>query len=135
MKQKYKTQMDFEINDTTVYFIHIPKTSGTSLTSKQIANLGHKFNVPNIYRTPADKGGLHTYKTDREELYKYPKTPNYKITIIRNPFDLLCSYYFHRDKLDPNGKYCHSGWAAVNYTHQIKSFKQFIKHYCDPKYS
>ena len=37
------------------YFIHIPKTSGSSLSSKQIIKLGHNFNVKNIYRTPADK--------------------------------------------------------------------------------
>ena len=39
----------------TVYFIHIPKTSGSSLTSKQIIKLGHRFNVKNIYRIPKKK--------------------------------------------------------------------------------
>ena len=38
-----------------VYFMHIPKTSGNSLISKQITFLGHGFNVEGIYRTPADK--------------------------------------------------------------------------------
>ena len=33
-----------------VYFIHIPKTSGSSLKSKQIIKLGHGFNVKNIYQ-------------------------------------------------------------------------------------
>jgi len=33
-----------------VYFIHIPKTSGSSLKSEQIKKLGHGFNVKNIYR-------------------------------------------------------------------------------------
>ena len=31
-----------------IYFIHIPKTSGSSLKSKQIKNLDNKFNVKNI---------------------------------------------------------------------------------------
>ena len=117
-----------------VYFIHIPKTSGGSLKSKQIINLGHEFNVKNIYRTPADKNGFHDYKTCYWKMNKYPKTPNTKISIIRNPFDLLCSYYHHGDTLLPNGKYCHSGWASVNYTHQFKTFKEFIKAYCNPNF-
>ena len=114
-----------------VYFIHIPKTSGSSLKSNQIINLGHNFNVKNIYRTPASNKGHSSYKTCFWSLYKYPKTPNTKISIIRNPFDLLCSYYHHGAKLKPNGEYCHSGWASVNYTHQFKTFKQFIVAYCN----
>ena len=69
-----------------VYFIHIPKTSGSSLESEQITKLWHGFNVKNIYRTPADKKGFEGYKTCYWEIYEYPKTPNTKISIIRNPF-------------------------------------------------
>lgn len=122
------------INDT-IYFIHIPKTSGTALISKQIIKSGHDFNVENIYRTPANDKGLQDYKTCYWNVYKYPITPNTKITIIRNPFDLLCSYYHHGEKLKPNKEYCHSGWASVNYTHQFKSFKEFITAYCDPNFT
>ena len=114
---------NIQINEY-VYFIHIPKTSGNSLKSKQIDKLGHGFNVKNIYRTPANKKGWIGYKTCDWEIYKYNKTPNTKISIIRNPFDLLCSYYHHGEKLNPNGEYCHSGWASVNYTHQFKTFKE-----------
>jgi len=124
---------NFIIHDN-VYFIHIPKTSGTSLKSKQIINLGHNFNVKNIYRRPADKRGFQHFKTCYWDIYQYPKTPNTKISIIRNPFDLLCSYYHHGISLYPNNKYCHSGWAAVNYTHQFKSFKEFILAYCNPNF-
>ena len=67
-----------------VYFIHVPKTSGSSLKSNQIIKLGHNFNVENIYRTPANKKGYHGYHTCFWEMYKYPNTPNTKITIIRN---------------------------------------------------
>ena len=95
---------NFILNDI-VYFIHIPKTSGTSLSSKQIVKLGHNFNVENIYRTPAKEGGHKSYNNSIWPIYKYPKTPNTKISIIRNPFDLLCSYYLHGEKLNPNGKY------------------------------
>jgi hypothetical protein len=121
----------FNLKNKNLYFIHIPKTSGTSLESKQVIKLGHAFNVKNIYRTPAKKGGYKWYDTNYWHKYRYPDSKNYKITIIRNPFDLLCSYYFHGEKLKPNNKYCESGWASVNYTHQFKSFKEFIDAYCD----
>lgn len=125
---------DFVINEH-VYFIHIPKTSGSALKSKQITKVGHKFNVERIYRTPGNEGGYKGYKTCYWDTYKYANKPNTKITIIRNPFDLLCSYYFHGEPLKPNNKYCHSGWASVNYTHQFKSFKEFIIAYCDPTFN
>jgi len=117
-----------------IYFIHIPKTSGTALKSEQIKNLGHGFNVEEIYRTPANKKGWSGYYTCFWDKYEYPNTPNTKISIIRNPFDLLCSYYYHGVKLNPNGEYCHSGWASVNYTHQFKTFKEFITAYCNPNF-
>lgn len=124
----------FNFNGKILYFIHIPKTSGTSLESKQIIKLGHGFNVPNVYRTPKSKKGWHGYSTNKWKQYIYSNPNHYKITIIRNPFDLLCSYYFHGDKLNNDGSYCHSGWASVNYTHQFKTFKEFIIAYCNPNF-
>jgi hypothetical protein len=133
-EHKYKTTIDFNIKNTILYFIHIPKTSGSALSSKQIRKLGHGFNVPNSYRTPKNKKGCDGYITDTWEVYKYPNPKNYKITIIRNPFDLLCSYYFHGEQLKNNNEYCHSGWACCNYTHQFKTFKEFIHAYCDNEF-
>lgn len=131
----YNNEINFDISNATLYFIHIPKTSGSALDSKQIIKLGHNFNIPNIYRIPKDKNGYIDYIKDTWNLYKYKKVPNYKITIIRNPFDLLCSYYFHGEELREDGNYCHSGWASVNYTHQFRSFKEFIISYCDPNFN
>lgn len=121
------------INDC-VYFIHIPKTSGTALMSKQIINLSHAFSVNNIYRRFCNNRGYRYYLHDDWHTYRYDITPNTKITIIRNPFDLLCSYYHHGEELKSNDEYCESGWASVNYTHQFHSFKQFISGYCDPNF-
>lgn len=131
--QKLNINYDFTIQDY-IYFIHIPKTSGSSLSSKQIIKLGHGFNVKNIYRTPASKKGHSTFISCYWDVYNYPKIPNTKISIIRNPFSLLCSYYHHGKELVLNGKYCHSGWACVNYTHTFKSFKEFIVAYCNPNF-
>lgn len=119
----------------SVYFIHIPKTSGSALKSEQIINLSHGFNVEKIYRRTDNRRGWKSYKTCYWEIYKYPKNPNTKISIIRNPFDLLCSYYYHGETLRPNCQYQDNcGWATVNYTHQFKTFKEFIIAYCDPNF-
>lgn len=67
-------------------------------------------------------------------MYQYPNTPNTKITIIRNPFDLLCSFYHHGEKLNLNNRFSHSGWGAINFYHKFKTFKDFIKAYCNPDF-
>jgi len=118
----------------TTYFIHIPKTAGSSLASQHITKLGHGFQVPGIYRTPASQGGWHGYTTEYWHQYSYKVPHHLKMTIVRNPFDLLCSYYHHGDPLLPDKQYSHSGWASVNYTHQFRSFEEFIFAYCDPAF-
>ena len=125
---------DLDFEKKILYFIHIPKTGGSSLKSDQIISLGHGFNICNSYRTPAYLNGFSGYSTDTWEQYKFDNPNNLKITIIRNPFDLLCSYYHYGEKLLPNNEYCHSGWASVNFTHQFKSFEEFINAYCDPEF-
>ncbi len=122
---------DLKINEQ-IYFLHIPKTSGTALSSKQITYLGHNFNVPNIYRIPANKNGHIGFRNDKWDVYQYPIKPNNIITIIRNPLDLLTSYYFHGENFKK--QFCQNGWASVNLTHGFKTFKEFIIAYCDPDF-
>jgi len=117
-----------------VYYLHIPKTSGTSLISDKIDSLGHGFNVDNAYRMPREMGGYHGYRTDTWKQYTYPVKNNLTFSVIRNPYDLLCSYYHHGVALKANNEYCHSGWASANYTHQFHSFEEFIRAYCDESF-
>ena len=111
-----------------IYFIHIPKTSGSSLQSKQIIKEWHKFNVENVYRKPMKVFG---WNSNFWPIHKYNHHPNTKISIIRNPFDLLCSYYHHCEK---HLHYLHNGWAFVNSIHKFKTFKEFIIAYCNPDF-
>lgn len=127
---------NYDFTRKLLFIIHIPKTGGTALneSSRQIINLSHAFNVSKVYRIPKSLRGHEEYISDRWPVYIYPKLNHYKITVIRNPFDLLCSYYFHGEELKDNDEYSHSGWASVNYTHKFKSFKEFIIAYCDENF-
>ena len=55
---------NMNIKNKILYFIHIPKTSGTALDSKQIIKQSHKFHLPKIYRTPKNLNGYHFYDTE-----------------------------------------------------------------------
>ena len=138
---KFKKDLDnFDVSDVKIiYFLHIPKTSGSSLEpsspidgyytrtkEKKIRyfNIGHKFHVKKSYNLPAKLGGHKDFHFDFFEnaFDCYNIFPNFKFTLIRNPYDLLVSYYNHRP--------C-NGWASVNRILGIKSFKDFIYKYCD----
>jgi len=125
-----KIKGSLNLSYSQIYLIHIPKCSGTALQGQKYKNLGHCFNIDGASRTMARERGWSGYKTETFAKYVYPDPNNLKICIIRNPFDLLASYYFHGQDLATDGKYTHSGWAAVNYTHNFKTFEEFIKGYC-----
>ena len=121
------------------YFVHIPKTAGNFVIRHKISDSkflprlnqrGHMFGKSGMKRFNVKNGGHTSWETDTWESYNdNPLFRNsYKFTIIRNPYDLLVSYYEH----DGNGK--DNGWANCKTTHNIKSFEDFIKKICDPNY-
>ena len=68
---------ELDLKKKVVYFLHIPKTSGTSLTSKQIVNLGHCFQMANCYRTPVWLRGYPGFTTP---IFYFKPYPGSKIT-------------------------------------------------------
>ena len=126
-------------NIKAIYFIHIPKTSGQNLNFTKDSKIKgikykHGFNVSFAKRLTKDERGYFLCEDHYWPQLTYPIQPNIKITIIRNPYDLLCSYYFHKDQFIDDGNFYNSGWANVNYTHKFTSFEQFIQSYCDPDF-
>jgi len=73
-------------------FIHIPKTAGKSLVNA----LSKKYEVELITNKYAQTENYHsTIHHVREQL----DTSNfYSFTIVRNPYDRLCSYFFYRKR-------------------------------------
>ena len=120
---------NFEYDGRAIYLIHIPKTGGTSFNCKYLKNKGqdHMFCVANVKRLSVEQGGWQYHLTPYWKKYRFNLEPNYKISIVRNPFDLLTSYYFHNSDDD-------NGWANVNYIHNIDSFEDFIYKFCNPDF-
>lgn len=54
-------------------------------------------------------------------------------TIVRNPFDILISYYFHY-YISPEFV-IDNGWHNCNSIHEICSWRDFLSKYTDPNYS
>lgn len=146
------------------YFVHIPKTAGNSVR-ESIRNYSLGYYSPSLEHDILSNPGIS--KIEREHHFgiknatrvinshrsfttstfpSYADNSNYKksdfsFSIVRNPFDLLVSYYSHyvvkdcgKNKETCTCKFGHGidrGWANVCGYHNINSFKQFIDLYCN----
>jgi hypothetical protein len=133
------------------YFMHLPKSAGTRLTAKNspgshdeqamlpngkiFKKLNHAFCIPEVkrelfnyddYAAFKEKGYLFHYAFD---IPYFSNKDTLKFSIIRNPFDMLCSYYHHYYAQD------HNGWGGCNQLHDFNSFEDFIRGYCSSEIS
>lgn len=132
---KVKTFEDFNNNFSydgrAIYLIHIPKTGGTSFNCKHLKNHNyeHMFCVDGIKRLTSQNGGFRNHIKPCWRKHNFKLKPNYKIATVRNPFDLLTSYYFHNDD-----DLFDFGWSNVRHIHNIDSFEDFIYKFCNPDF-
>lgn len=123
-----------------ISFFHIPKTAGTRLANGKkskikLIKLGHKFCINDAFRLSSSEKGDQHFDTPYWERYRFIRPKSLRITIIRNPFDLLASYYHHGEKMTEGiEEYTHSGWGSCNFTHKFYSFEDFIRAYCDENF-
>lgn len=110
-------------------FIHVPKTSGQSMNGEGMQMRWHAFNVP--FEDTGVANTVHPLRIGRlciPTVYSPPLddavTVNRRLefTVVRNPFDIICSLYHH-------GRH---GWLEVNQTYSLESFAQFVRAFCAP---
>ena len=130
---------------TSLFFVHIPKTGGNSVRAflksserVKLLNYGrdkrekeHHFGIKNARRV---KDSHLSFKTDYFPSYvdteEYKKA-SFSFTVLRNPYDLLYSYYNHSPLQSSASKKRDNGWGNVNEYHKFKSFSEFIDGYCN----
>jgi len=129
----------------SLFFVHIPKTGGNSVRvflksckRLNLLNYGrnkrereHHFGIKNARRV---KDSHLSFKTDYFPSYvdteEYKKA-SFSFTVLRNPYELLYSYYNHSPIQSDSSKKRDNGWGNVNEYHKFKTFSQFIDGYCN----
>ena len=127
------------------FFVHIPKTAGNTVRKilrrsniNLLSNPGfeksertHHFGIKSAKRVI---GSHLSFTTDAFDCYVEKdayKNSHCSFTIIRNPFDLLVSYYSHFIDSSSKKNWIDRGWANVNGYHNFKNFESFIDGYCN----
>ena len=150
-----------------IVHIHVPKTGGTWLNETLSAYAPYHFIGFDNTHLPLDaafnakseiipiqqvvdgyKNVSLTYTNDGSK----PDNPGrfetaWKLGIVRNPFDLLVSYYLHDVAPSSHFRSLRSfydeetgcdlpcGWSMVNIIHNIRCFDEFIKLFCDLEFA
>ena len=140
-----------------IIHVHIPKTGGkwldktlTSVIPKYFPFQGHHqaigmpiqdgvkgLDIPMKYYVNVQEC-LFQMCEGKEVRYPGRFEAATKLSICRNPYDLLTSYYLHTSKTHHCPEYLQlsgpTGWASINVVHGIRSFDGFVKRYCDPQF-
>ncbi|MEE3233439.1 MAG: sulfotransferase family 2 domain-containing protein [Candidatus Latescibacterota bacterium] len=137
-------------NKAKLFFVHVPKTGGRWF-DKTMANFMEnedRFFPPiesymqlgvsagDFLQSLHNRYGWHmsmhqSINAGFDSFHDY-----LTVSICRNPFDMLVSMYYHHSMDAVNQRYIKrkgpSGWGSANIAHNITSFSEFIKRFCDP---
>ncbi len=115
-------------------FVRIQKSGSSSLSmalvGTDISMLGHCYSYSLGPSVQGWKKGLYDDEFPAFDPARYDRI----YALVRNPFALLVSYYYHNDHLDalPEGQ---CGWLNCNNRCGFTTWKQFLDAYIDPGYS
>jgi len=124
--------------------VHLPKSAGIYISkmygrgkNKHYLGSSHCFHIDDIWALegPGSKQKRKFVSYTKKFREQNPKS-HYsmvmgknpiKFSVLRNPFDILVSYYHSQS----HGNKVMDGWHGCNIWGGYKNFKQFISHYCD----
>ena len=148
-----------------VLHVHVPKTGGSWFTHVMNLHLGKAFTdgqhsamgliasdmqIPLWMRVHEDTNIEYTLHLTGRNKKTGELASNWliendviRVGIVRNPFDMLVSYYRHDHRDDrinvkkmaidwPDGSPI--GWDKINVIHGIHSFDEFVKRICCPEF-
>jgi hypothetical protein len=128
-------------------FIRIPKTGSTSLSNslKLSNNIDFLYTHQYCYPQPSFNTG---WLWSKDGIFPNWNKDNYKkiYAVVRNPFDLLLSYYYHNNpkpeydlikakeigiKIDSSKL---DGWLFCNQIHNFNNWEEFLEGYLNPNF-
>lgn len=101
--------MLYNINNKKVLFIHIPKTGGSSIGT---VLMPYMLNTPDIV-------GHQGYK----ECIRY-YNPDYIFTVVRNPWDWRCSWYYYLKQEIAGHQFEHNNINILSFKEHLKWIKE-----------
>jgi hypothetical protein len=109
-------------------FVRIQKSGSTSLRKSFMGNqtirvLDHAYN----YDVQCDDLDIENNIVNKKIFRRFNSNDYNKIyALVRNPFNILVSYYFHS-----HDGYSIDGWCFSNVIHNLKSWREFLDYYLD----